>query len=118
MDEWKMERVDVMTMSIYSITMLLTALVCIAIVVIAIIRLRVCEGGHRARLKYTLVVSSGFVGVVQPVLFFIWPGAAALCLSAMFLVVLVSGVPPLQAYKDTDEFFDTSLYDPRIHGEE
>ena len=107
-----------MTIDIYNVTMLVTMLVCVAIVVIAIVRLRVCEGGHRARLKYTLVVSSAFIGATQPVFASIWAGSAALWLSVMLLIVMVWGVPPLQAYKDTDEFFDTSLYDPAIHGEE
>lgn len=107
-------------MNIYSITMIATMLVCIVIMAIAIIRLRLCEGkgGRKARLKYTLIVSSALMGIGQPVFFYAWPGLTALCLSMMFLVALISGVPPLKAYKDSNEFFDTALYDPTLHGDE
>lgn len=105
-------------MSIYNVTTIVTMLICVALMAIAIIRLRLCEGGRKARLKYTLIVSSALMGIGQPVLIYMWPGAAELFLSTTLLIALVSGVPPLKAYKDSNDFFDTELYDPRLHGEE
>jgi len=105
-------------MTIYSLTTFGTILICAAIIAIAIIRLRLCGGDRRARLKYTLIVSTAFTGMSQPVFIYLWPGATCLFLCAMLLIVLISGVPPLKAYKDTNDFFDTALYDPHIHGED
>jgi len=105
-------------MTLYDFTTLGTMLICIAIAMIAIIRLRLCNGRRKPRLKYTLIMSSSLIGMAQPVLAYSWPGATALCFSAMFLIVLVWGIPPLRQYKDSNDFFDTALYDPHIHGED
>jgi len=105
-------------MNIYSITTLATMMACTGILIIAILRLRLCEGGYRARCKYTLTLIGAMAGLCQPIMIYMWPGATELLLSAVLLVVLISGVPPLKAYKDSNDFFDTEIYNPRIHGED
>lgn len=105
-------------MTLYYITTILTMLMCLAISVIALIRLRLCNGEYRPRRKYTFVLSVALFGVAQPILGHIWPGATAMFLSMMFLVLLIKGVPPFREYKDTNDFFDTNLYDVDLHGEE
>lgn len=105
-------------MNMFNITIICTMLICLLIVIIAIIRLRLCQGSRRARLKYTLILVCAIMGICQPVSIYIWPGSTELLLSLVLLTVLLTGVPPLKAYKDSNDFFDTEIYDPHIHGGE
>lgn len=102
----------------YYLSALLTAAICMAVVGIAILRLGLCGGCMRPRLKYTAVILSAFIAAGQPYINAKMPGIGCLALAICILLLLIDGAPPFKWYRDKNQFFDTQIYNPNLHGDD
>lgn len=101
----------------YYVMALVAAVISVRVIYIAIVRLSICRGNIRPRIKYTFIILCTSSAALQPY-FLDMPALGRVLLTICLWWVLTDGASAYRTYKNKDKeqnfkSFDTRLFDPK-----